>query len=164
MKCAHVHMYTMYTCTCTHVHVHVHMYMYMCTRMWVAPNMCTRMCVAPIMCTCMCVAPNSHVGVFTGDTIHKYPSSKHVGRDWDKLVANIKKEEKEEKPEGDAALQQLFQQIYKDGSDEVKKAMAKSFVSNLLRIMQCFIAVTCTNIASNKSNKPPPNYFTDCYP
>lgn len=63
------------------------------------------------------------------DTIHKYPSSKHVGRDWDKLVADIKKEEKEEKPEGDAALQQLFQQIYKDGSDDVKKAMAKSFVS-----------------------------------
>eukprot|EP00731_Ephydatia_muelleri_P031049 Em0022g563a len=61
------------------------------------------------------------------DTIHKYPSSKHVGRDWDKLVADIKKEEKEEKPEGDAALQQLFQQIYKDGSDDVKKAMAKSF-------------------------------------
>ena len=65
------------------------------------------------------------------DTVHQYPSSKHVGRDWDKVVADIKKEEKEEKPEGDAALQQLFQQIYKDGSDDVKKAMAKSFVSPL---------------------------------
>ena len=50
--------------------------------------------------------------------------------DWDKLAATIKKEEQEEKLEGDAALQQLFQKIYSDGSDEVKKAMAKSFVSH----------------------------------
>ena len=65
----------------------------------------------------------------TGDEVHKYPSSSHYTRDWDKLVAEVKKEEKEEKPEGDAALNKLFQQIYQDGSDEVKKAMNKSFVS-----------------------------------
>ena len=59
----------------------------------------------------------------------KYPSSSHYTRDWDKLVADIKQEEKEEKPEGDAALNSLFQQIYSDGSDEVRKAMNKSFVS-----------------------------------
>ena len=56
------------------------------------------------------------------DLVHKYPSSAHYTRDWDKLVANVKKEEKDEKAEGDAALNQLFQQIYKDGSDEVRKA------------------------------------------
>ena len=66
-----------------------------------------------------------------GPEIHKYPSSSHYTRDWDKLVANVKKEEKEEKPEGDAALNKLFQQIYQDGSDEVKKAMNKSFVSSV---------------------------------
>ena len=64
-------------------------------------------------------------------TIHKSPSSSHYTRDWDKLVAEVKKEEKEEKPEGDAALNKLFQQIYGDGSDEVKKAMNKSFVSGV---------------------------------
>lgn len=65
----------------------------------------------------------------TDGTVHKYPSSSHYTRDWDKVVAEVKQEEKEEKPEGDAALNKLFQQIYQDGSDEVKKAMNKSFVS-----------------------------------
>jgi len=62
---------------------------------------------------------------------HKYPSSSHYTRNWDKLVTEIKKEEKEEKPEGNEAMNRLLQQIYGDGSDEVRKAMNKSFVSQI---------------------------------
>lgn len=65
---------------------------------------------------------------FTADVKNLYPSSSHYTRNWDKLVGEIKEEEKNEKLEGDAALNKLFQQIYSDGSDEVKRAMNKSFV------------------------------------
>lgn len=79
------------------------------------------------------------------DEVHKYPTSSHHSRDWDKLVADVKREEKEEKPEGDAALNKLFQQIYADGSDEVKKAMNKSFVSTNLYVL-VYVTHTHTHI------------------
>ena len=58
---------------------------------------------------------------------HVYPTSAKTHRDWDKVAAEVEKEEKEEKLEGDAALNKLFQQIYADADDETKKAMMKSF-------------------------------------
>nr|XP_006124435.1 protein SGT1 homolog isoform X3 [Pelodiscus sinensis]XP_025041075.1 protein SGT1 homolog isoform X4 [Pelodiscus sinensis] len=66
----------------------------------------------------------------TSDSQHLYPSSSHYTRNWDKLVIEIKEEEKNEKLEGDAALNKLFQQIYSDGTDEVKRAMNKSFMES----------------------------------
>ncbi|CAM4490923.1 unnamed protein product, partial [Leuciscus chuanchicus] len=63
-------------------------------------------------------------------TPNQYPSSSHYTRNWDKLVGEIKEEEKSEKVEGDAALNKLFEQIYSDGSDEVKRAMNKSFMES----------------------------------
>jgi len=57
----------------------------------------------------------------------QYPSSAKRAHDWDKLEKDVKKMEEEEKPEGDAALNQLFKQIFANGTDEQKRAMMKSF-------------------------------------
>jgi len=76
---------------------------------------------------------NVMLGQSSGDDVHKYPSSSHYHHNWDALEAQMKAEEKDEKLEGDAALNKLFQQIYTDGSDETRRAMNKSFVSILCR-------------------------------
>ncbi|GJN41469.1 hypothetical protein PR202_gn00849 [Eleusine coracana subsp. coracana] len=58
-----------------------------------------------------------------------YPSSKSK-KDWDKLEAEVKKEEKDEKLDGDAALNKFFRDIYKDADEDMRRAMMKSFVES----------------------------------
>jgi len=48
------------------------------------------------------------------------------GRDWSTIDKTLTEEAKEEK-EGEAALNEMFQKIYGDANDDVKKAMNKSF-------------------------------------
>ncbi|KAG4972905.1 hypothetical protein JHK87_029726 [Glycine soja] len=59
-----------------------------------------------------------------------YPSSKPRTRDWDKLEAQVKKEEKEEKLDGDAALSKLFRDIYQNADEDMRRAMSKSFLES----------------------------------
>ncbi|KAK6925886.1 Tetratricopeptide repeat [Dillenia turbinata] len=59
-----------------------------------------------------------------------YPSSKPRRVDWDKLEAEVKKEEKDEKLDGDAALNKFFCDIYRDADEDTRRAMKKSFVES----------------------------------
>ncbi|KAL8557305.1 hypothetical protein ACS0TY_004658 [Phlomoides rotata] len=59
-----------------------------------------------------------------------YPSSKPRRVDWDKLEAQMKKEEKDEKLDGDAALNKFFREIYQDADEDTRRAMSKSFVES----------------------------------
>ncbi|PRQ60265.1 putative SGS domain-containing protein [Rosa chinensis] len=52
-----------------------------------------------------------------------YPSSKPKWVDWDKLEA----QEKDEKLDGDAALNKFFQDTFKDADEDTRRAMRKSF-------------------------------------
>ncbi|KAJ8773227.1 hypothetical protein K2173_028404 [Erythroxylum novogranatense] len=66
----------------------------------------------------------------TGSHRPTYPSSKPKGINWDKLEAQVKKEEKEEKLDGDAALNKFFKEIYHDADEDTRRAMSKSFVES----------------------------------
>ncbi|XP_063693810.1 protein SGT1 homolog [Bolinopsis microptera] len=57
-----------------------------------------------------------------------YPTSNRRDPvDWDRVEAEVEKQDAEEKKEGDAALNNLFQKIYADGNEDTRRAMIKSF-------------------------------------
>ncbi|CAK9175821.1 unnamed protein product [Ilex paraguariensis] len=69
------------------------------------------------------------INVSSGNQKPAYPSSKPT-KNWDKLEAEMKKEEKEEKLDGDAALNKFFRGIYQDADEDTRRAMQKSFVES----------------------------------
>ncbi|KAK0415986.1 hypothetical protein QR680_012231 [Steinernema hermaphroditum] len=58
-------------------------------------------------------------------------SNKFTKVDWDKLCKDAEEEEEHEKREsGGGGVDQMFQQIYANASDDMKKAMVKSFTES----------------------------------
>jgi len=61
----------------------------------------------------------------SGATATKNPYSSK--KDWSKIEKDMEKELANDKPEGEAALNDLFAKIYKDGDENLRRAMNKSF-------------------------------------
>eukprot|EP01006_Ploeotia_vitrea_P031831 TRINITY_DN64131_c0_g3_i1.p2 TRINITY_DN64131_c0_g3~~TRINITY_DN64131_c0_g3_i1.p2 ORF type:complete len:347 (+),score=80.00 TRINITY_DN64131_c0_g3_i1:36-1076(+) len=86
------------------------------------------------------------------ETRPSYPSSSRKKTNWDSLNAECKKEEEEEKPEGDAALTKLFQDIYGKADDDTKRAMMKSYVESGGTVL----STNWDEIGSKKTEATPP--------
>mmetsp|Transcript_12205 Transcript_12205/g.31939 ORF Transcript_12205/g.31939 Transcript_12205/m.31939 type:complete len:380 (-) Transcript_12205:171-1310(-) len=56
-----------------------------------------------------------------------YPTSRQKKVDWNSLENEVKRNEDEEKLEGDEALQKLFRDIYARSDEDTRRAMNKSF-------------------------------------
>jgi suppressor of G2 allele of SKP1 len=62
----------------------------------------------------------------------EYPSSVNKkNQDWNKLEFDQKKEEKEEKLDGEAGLNKFFRDLYGGLDEDARRAMNKSFVVRL---------------------------------
>ena len=57
----------------------------------------------------------------------KIPKPYASHRDWDAIEKDVENEIANETPVGDAAMNQLFQQIYANADDDTKRAMIKSY-------------------------------------
>jgi len=55
-----------------------------------------------------------------------YPTSSKSKKNWDDIAKTVD----EDKPEGEEALNKVFQDIYANGNDEQRRAMIKSFVES----------------------------------
>jgi len=68
-------------------------------------------------------AGNSQVSVAYDTKAKAYSSN----RDWDAIGVDLKKQEEEEKLEGEDALNKLFRDIYSKANEDTRRAMNKSF-------------------------------------
>ncbi|XP_072948498.1 protein SGT1 homolog [Epargyreus clarus] len=73
-------------------------------------------------------------------------------KDWDKIEKDISKMDDEE-PKGEAALNALFQKIYGEGSDEVRRAMNKSFMESGGTVL----STNWADVAAKKVTAQPPD-------
>lgn len=63
----------------------------------------------------------------TSGPVPSYPTSSKNKKNWDQLDKEITKSMANDKPEGDAALNQLFKQIYERADEDTRRAMIKSY-------------------------------------
>jgi hypothetical protein len=79
-------------------------------------------------------------------------NTKNKSKDWNKVVQEVE----DEKPEGEAAVNALFQQIYRDADPDTKRAMMKSFIES----NGTCLSTNWTEVGSKKVETKPPEGTT----
>ena len=80
-----------------------------------------------------------------------YPSAK--GKNWDRIAVDIDKELENDKPEGEAALNEMFQKIYKNADENTQRAMNKSFQESGGTVL----STNWSDIGKQKTDIKPPD-------
>lgn len=80
-----------------------------------------------------------------------YPSAK--SKNWDRIAVDIEKELANDKPEGEAALNDMFQKIYANADENTKRAMNKSFQESGGTVL----STNWSDIGQQKTDVKPPD-------
>jgi len=81
------------------------------------------------------------------------PKAKPSAKNWDEIVRQFEKEEEEEAKRGEGSVDDLFKQIYATGSEEVRKAMNKSFQESGGTVL----STNWSEVAKSKVEVKPPD-------
>ena len=86
-------------------------------------------------------------------SVNQMNFSSAKGKNWDRIAVDIEKELENDKPEGEAALNEMFQKIYSNADDNTKRAMNKSFQESGGTVL----STNWSDIGKEKTDVKPPD-------
>jgi len=87
----------------------------------------------------------------------EYPTSNKSKRNWNQIDRELEEEMKNEKPDGDQALNKLFQQIYERADEDTRRAMNKSFQTSGGTVLSTNWGEVASNDYEGKDRPTPPD-------